>query len=277
MLENRKNKYLPLILIFLFAASVSVVVFYFRLTERREAKKVVGITTVKVQDKYQVKGIILPHHGIAGRLIAQSLSNLSQKRQYSIVVILAPNHFHPEKTIIATANTLEGIQVEEDHINRLTDNFPLITNSPPMLENEHAITLHLPYLKEYFPKAKIIPLIFSPSVAHRELDRLATFLVETLPPDTLYLLSLDFSHNSGPLEGLNKNEETLRVLRHFDYETLYKFGDEHLDSPKAAATFLLVMQKLNATKWETWHNTHSAILQDNPGLSGTSYLIGIFY
>lgn len=224
-----------------------------------------------------ISGIILPHHDLVKSLISQSLERLTRQQQYSYVVILGPNHFAPEKTPLATTTHLSEAKVAAEIVHRLREQFPLITDAQPLIEQEHSITLHLPYLKQYLPQAEIIPLMFSPTFTPEELERLAIFLRKNTPADTLYLASIDFSHESSVLEGLDKNAETLTVLQNFDYHTLYQFGDDNLDSPVAAAVFLHAMQGLGATAWETWHNTHAGIITDDPRTRGTSYLIGIFY
>lgn len=268
-----KSKLLLFLLISAYLSSVLIVHFYFKAKQQEE--NVAGASIVQTADKKPAKGIILPHHDVAGDLINESFSRLSREGKYSTVVIFAPNHFHPEKVPAATADQLTDSPIAADFVYELTADLPLFVNDPAMLESEHGVTIFLPFIKEYFKEAQIVPIIFSPKISPSELERLASFLVRHTTPETLYILSLDFSHNSNAREGIKKNEETLKVMKRFDYDTLYTFGDENLDSPKAAAAFLMVMERLKAVNFDLWHNTHSAVLLADLRLSGTSYAIGV--
>ena len=62
----------------------------------------------------------------------------------------------------------------------------------------------------------------------------------------------------------------------FDYQTLYRFTDDHLDAPAAVVLLLRAMQHLGTTHWETWDSSHGAILKENSTLQSTSYVVGVF-
>jgi AmmeMemoRadiSam system protein B len=236
--------------------------------------------------------VVLPHHALARELIDESYQRIQQEQTVSTVVILGPNHFHPEVGRVVTARSIENVIVADTIVEQLLAEFPEIIEDQPMIENEHAIMIQLPYIAQYFPNARIVPLIFSPSYDPDELDELALTLNNMLSSDTLIIASIDFSHESGIEEGLDKNDETIRVMQAFDYQTLYTFADDHLDAPVAMAVFLKLMEKrdektekqknrktkeqMRTVVWETWHTTHAGIILNDPRTRGTSYVIGVF-
>jgi poly-gamma-glutamate synthesis protein (capsule biosynthesis protein) len=135
----------------------------------------------------------------------------------------------------------------------------------------------LSYLKFYFPEAKFVPLIAPPYFERGEISQIATFLSKSLPEDTLFVASVDFSHNNMLLEAAAKNKETENTIRNFDFETLYQYKDDHLDSPASIGLLLSTMQRLGTTNWELWYDSHGGLIEDEFTLQGTSYLIGIFF
>lgn len=265
------------LIFFSFVLMFASALVYLSYAQRKVAEQNVAGVFTKSEETKPVKGIILPHHGVASDLISQSLSRVAETNQYSTIVIFSPNHYYPEEVAAATTDSLESADIATETVNQLTQEFSYIANNPKILNNEHGVTTFLPFLNEYFPQAKTIPVIFSPHITSKELNNLSFFFKQNLPDDTLYLLSLDFSHNSNLQQGLGKNGETIKTLAGFDYDTLYSYKDDHLDSPKAAGAFLLSMQRNRALHFEVLQNTHSAVLLNDPRLLGTSYVIGVFH
>ncbi len=225
----------------------------------------------------EVRGIILPHHAVASELINESLKNLSQEKEFSHIIIFGPNHLETEVATFKTAEQLEGINLAKDIILAITEEFPEIIIDDERVATEHSIQELLPYVTEYFPNAKVIPLIISAQYNLDDLESKAKFFTQLLPTGSLFIASVDFSHEFMQLEAMEKNDETISTISNFDYPSLLNYEDDHLDSPVAMAEFLLTMNSLGATDFEVWHNTHGALILDNPTLQGTSYVIGVFY
>ncbi len=265
---NKKSK--VSLIFFLVIIILSIIGYHYSLKAKG------NVAGTKTEDKI-VQGSILPHHNLAHSIISESYQKLSQSSQYSLVVIFSPNHFHPEAAPIITSQYVNDTPVNEDLVNQLINKFSFIESDKNLVENEHGIMLQVPYIKQYFPGAKIVPLIFSPVYNSQEIEDISNFLSQNLPPSTLYLASIDFSHESTVEEGLSKNDETIEALKNFDYKTIYNFKNDHMDGPTAAVAFLKSLQKVNSLKWETWHSTHGGLIENDPTIRGTSYVIGIFY
>jgi AmmeMemoRadiSam system protein B len=237
--------------------------------------KVAGVKTDYT--KQNIGGIILPHHGLAKELISESLDKVSNNNKYSYIVILSPNHFQPIGNTFTTSDKIFDYPLAAEFINKFGERFTNVDLNQDLLEKEHGITLHLPYLEKYYPHAKIVPLIFTNNSSENDILEKTVYLLEKLPDDTLFIASIDFSHETMLEEAMQKNSETIDVISNFNYSSLYGFEDDHLDSPVAMGMFLKIMEKLNATNWQIWHNCHSALIKNDPTLQGTSYVIGIFH
>ncbi len=133
------------------------------------------------------------------------------------------------------------------------------------------------YLKQAFTGSEFVPILTAPGYTPETLKRMAEAIIKIMPENTLYVASVDFSHNNLPEPAEKYDSQTINTIRNFDYLNLYKFDDNHLDSPAAMATVMMIMEKLGTTDWELWENSHGGILTGNRLLKGTSYITGIFF
>lgn len=217
------------------------------------------------EPQVNIKGVVLPHHDLAQELLHASFERLQKVIDPSTIVIYGTNHYYPESM---TFTTTEEVEKEYKIPNVLTDN--------QKIAKEHSIQTLIPYLDKYFPKSKVIPIIVSSTYNFDDLEKRTNYLVSSLPKDTLFIASVDFSHNKTLSEGLLKNNESIKAISNFDYKTILDFKDDHIDSPVAISSFLLTMEKLKTVTWETWYSNHASLLLNKPDLQGTSYVIGVF-
>lgn len=212
-----------------------------------------------------IKGIILPHHDLAKEIFHVSLSRLKEAQLPSTVVIYGTNHYFPESQTFTTTQivkskyNLDNVLVDDDRVKK-----------------EHSIQTVTPYLNEYFPNINIIPIIVSSRYEMNELDDMSKNLIKILPKDTLYVASVDFSHNSTVQVGLEKNKESIDAISKFEYQKVLDYHDDHVDSPVAISLFMKTMENSEARIWETWISSHGGIITNTPVLNGTSYVVGVF-
>ena len=186
------------------------------------------------------------------------------------------NNFVPEENSIVTAKVIDGSSFDNPLMEKFLHEYPDVLVSDEIADKEHSISLHLPYIKEYFPEAKVLPFIISPFAGRSDLDEKIVFLTSILPTDTLFIASVDFAHNVNVDLGIKNNEESAQSINSFDFQNILRFKDDHLDSPLSIYLLLKSMQNFNSTSWENWYSSHSAILEGDPAIQGTSYLIGVF-
>lgn len=212
-----------------------------------------------------IKGIILPHHDLAKEIFHISLARLKESQVPSTVVIYGTNHYFPESQTFTTTQivkskyNLDNVLVDDERV-----------------QKEHSIQTLTPYLNQYFPNTNIIPIIVSSRYEMNGLDDMSKNLIKILPSDTLYIASVDFSHNSTVESGLEKNKESIEAISKFEYQKVLDYHDDHVDSPVAISLFMKTMENLDARIWETWTSSHGGIITNTPVLNGTSYVVGVF-
>lgn len=265
------NKYIKITILLVFPLLIVLAGVFFSL--RKTSKKVAGIQTSP--EERSVRGLILPHHKLAEEFITKSFEKIKDEN-YSHVVIFGPNHYTPEVSPLVTADTIFNYEIRNNLLDSLLQEYPDILVSNELVENEHSITLHLPYIKNFFPEAEIIPFMISSVASKNDLYRKINYLVSLMPADTLYIASVDFSHNEMIDAAMKNNEESINAIKNFDFHTIYGFEDDHMDSPVSIVILLKSIQQLNSTTWEIWYSTHASSIKNDPTLQGTSYVIGAF-
>lgn len=145
------------------------------------------------------KGVILPHHLIAGLEINQFYKALSQTKSPKHFVIIGPNHYESGEENIYTGNinyqTVQDtvLKNNKDHVDSLS-NEDFVTKASNIFEQEHSIYSHTNYIKEYFPKSTITPIMLKWETPKEDLDKLKNSLKTLDTADTFYIASVDFSH-----------------------------------------------------------------------------------
>lgn len=264
-MRNRKLLIFLFALLFLFG-TVSIY--------KRRYTDIKGVST-KIEK--QVAGIILPHHDVAASLLDTSYKKLATQAKYSTIVIIGPNHFSPNSGFFTTTTTLfTDIKISKS-MNKLIQIVSDLHVSKDIIQKDHAIMIHLPYIKENFPDASIVPILVSPLTTLSETRKFSDSISSLFPKDTLYIASVDFSHDSTIEEGIRNNTETISAIQKFDLKTLLSFTDKHLDSPNGISLWLHVLRSKNITGWELWDSTHSGYFLSDPRTRGTSYVAGVFY
>jgi MEMO1 family protein len=224
----------------------------------------------------RIHGLILPHHDKAGSLIDSAASRVSQSGDYSTLVILAPNHFQPDSQLITTADTLANFPISQAIVSKLAATSDYVVLDNTAISKEHGLLVPLEYLSAKFGNTDIIPLMVSPNYTDDSLSQVAAMLHQHTPEDTLFVVSVDFSHNLLFEPAMENTKYTSQIISAFDQDKLLTFDDHYLDAPVAVVLMLEIMKLRQATLFETWEISHGAILLDNPLLQGTSYLTGVF-
>jgi len=215
----------------------------------------------------KIRGLILPHHELAKELLHSSFKRVKESFNPDVIVIFGANHYFPEgETFTTTEEIKNEFKLES------------VLGDDKRIQNEHSIQTLVPYLTEYFPDAKLIPVIVSENyLSLKNLNNFVTIFIKNFKVEkTLFIASVDFAHNVSLEEGLNKNKESINNISNFNYVEILKYKDDHMDSPASIATLLLIMQELGAHNWETWYSSHGALITNKLDLSGTSYVIGSF-
>ncbi len=153
--------------------------------------------------------IIIPHHDITSPNQNSFYRALSKLGNPSTVVIIAPDHYEKGSNLISlpcntSFDSPDGIfTIDEETRKGLTvscvRDFIDETSEPwPM---EHGIYIHTPFIRHYFPEAKLLPVLlksFSEAKDFEIYEKLGQVLNELLDEDALVIASVDFSHYQIP-------------------------------------------------------------------------------
>jgi AmmeMemoRadiSam system protein B len=253
---------------------IIVLAGFFVVRSYQHKSKVAGVNTMS--DGQKVRGLIISHHDLTREYIIRTLDKLSKNNDYSYIVVFGPNHFYPDETAFLTSTKVFDYQIDGKEVQLLIDNRNNIIQDESRVEKEHSFNIPASYLRDYYPDAKFIPLVIPQNFDSGDIADIALFLSRSLPENTLYVASVDFSHEKTVLEAEDKNRQSQAAIANFDFESIYLYQSDHVDSPASIGLLLNVMKNLGSTKWNLWFDTHGAFIEDNPLLQGTSYLFGVF-
>ena len=186
-------------------------------------------------------GLIVPHHLVTADYLDQTFKNFDR----------APRRIY-----------LLGVNHEEKGSGNIISS-----------EDDQSISVITPYLAKYFPETQVTPYIISSHLTDSELSDFSTSLERGYQDGDLIIASLDFSHYLTRGESELRDKETLAMIERFDIEKIRTLRSDHVDGGAALATFLMVMQKMKATRMNVlWHSDAKTVLKES-GKATTSYYI----
>lgn len=204
-------------------------------------------------------GAILPHHTITANTVARFYKGLSKKINPKVVFLLSPNHYetggHSVITgINLTFDTVYGNLETENNIIRdlVTKKYAYIDNKT--FQNEHGIYFHAPFIKKYFPNAKVVPILLEWQNSQDENDKIADFISNNSNEETFIIASVDFSHYQPKAVADFHDETSFYAIKNFHFDKLY---DLEVDSPSSLYTILKVMQNSKYLKAKRYFHTNS--------------------
>ena len=194
---------------------------------------------------------IAPHHLAAGHFIAGMYRTAAEKRTHTdTVVLLAPMHYDGEDTLVTSKkgwNTALGAAecdtgAAELFIERLG-----AKEDDGMMQRDHSASTHIPFIRRYFPEAKVVCLLVSPKEPPDISERLADALYELSErKDCFFAFSIDFSHYLDPDEADRHDAETLKAVLSGDTEKISRFTNANVDTPYCLSAFVQLSRHLGA-------------------------------
>jgi len=227
-----------------------------------------------------IKGGIIPHHLLASDMIADFYNYISDEN-IKTIIILGPNHNEKGDFVALSSEfawqTPPGIVEPDAEIINDLKNHNLMQINEEVLENEHSVASHIPFIKQFLPKAKVVPIILSAKMNQEKAKILSEKLAEYVKSGgAVVIASVDFSHYLQSDEAIIKDAETLEAMKNFNYEKIYSFGNGNLDSPSSIAILLMAMQSMGINNFKVLDNTNSGIMTKNYSSETTSYFSIVF-
>ncbi len=181
----------------------------------------------------RLSGITVPHHLVAGHLVALGFRAASGFR-YRRIVILSPDHFfEAQKPFATTARGFDdvfgAVAADGGAVGRLLGND--FVEESCLFARDHGVRAMLPFLHHYFPEARIVPVAISIKAGRAEWDRMEAALEKIVDADTLVVQSTDFSHYRPQHEAKAFDQQTLNVLASGSLDQLAALRQpDHADS-----------------------------------------------
>lgn len=228
---------------------------------------------------YHVYGGVIPHHLLPSFVIADFFKGISNQK-IGTVVLIGPDHYEKgDKNIVTSQYAWETefgiIEPDLKTIDWLVSSRSAGIDENTVL-NDHAIYGILPFIKYYIPDAKIVPVLVSGYSSKEEVEFFIENLAKFYDDDLIVVASVDFSHYLNSDEARKNDEETISVIKNFDYDTLLGFNNDFIDSPVSVASVMMMMEKLKKTNMTILQHLNASDITGNAYEETTSYF-SIYY
>ena len=232
----------------------------------KQAAKELAAENNDSEIKAPIVAAIAPHHDLAAEYTAELFSKLSNPK-IKTVIIVGPNHENG-----GTADAITGsidyrlltgsVGTDKEWVDWLTQE-KLAVSEPERFLNEHSIYGLVPFVKYYFPDAKIVPIILKSSLLQEQALLLGQSLANRIEASgatdsTIIIGSIDFSHYLSTEQANLKDLETKKAIISRDYNRLYSYNDDYLDSPMSATVVLEAATRLGSDNTEILANVNQA-------------------
>ncbi len=196
----------------------------------------------------------VPHHLLAGRLIAGFLETAASSRNQTdtvtdTVIVTATMHFtedNPLCTSLCDWDTPFG-RLECDTV--LTGAIMEETGAvcdDDMAMLDHGISALVPYIKYYFPDSEIA-FVLVDNMADRDTPERLAELYSSFDKECLFLFSADFSHYLPAHDTEKYDLETIEAVADMDYGKVAAMTDDNVDSPYVLSTFMHLAENYGAS------------------------------
>ena len=172
--------------------------------------------------------------------------------RYDTVILLGPNHKGEGADVSTTAcswKTEYGtVECDEDAVSEIMACKSLDARiNDDMLQNDHAVSSLVPYIKYYLPEVKVAAVLLTRRVTLEQSQDIA-LLLDSIAKNKKCLVvgSVDFSHGLSAEEAKLRDENTRQAILNNDLERIKRMPNENLDSPETLCAILYYMQERRA-------------------------------
>jgi AmmeMemoRadiSam system protein B len=228
----------------------------------------------------EVCGITVPHHLLAVDLIARAF-RLAACGNYLRVIVLFPDHFRQAARPFAT--TTQSFQTPCGPIATDTPAVVKLLSGQPRIEvsnlfkSDHGIHAVLPFVANFFPRAKLIPIAIAITSQIEHWDALVQSLKPLVTARTLIVQSTDFSHYLVRRRARECDQEALNAIATLEPEAILPLRQPaHLDSKGAQYIHMQLQRQVNRSVPEIIENKNSYDYLPWEGTPTTSYIVQIY-
>ncbi len=226
--------------------------------------------------KQKIFAVTVPHHDLVAADRSKYLAEIAKIESPKTIILVSPNHFDTGKSDILTTEKIwdlgeKKINPADDIISKLPSE--LVGNDENAFLGEHGIKNILPDIANYFPNAKIVPIIIKQDTAKGKVALLADNLVRNCKEDCLLITSVDDSHYQPASLSELHDSLTIRALNNVDDDLIWR---AEVDSNQSLALLIAWSKAHDANKFSIYKNTNSGIIAGDRDVEATSYIFGDF-
>jgi len=194
-----------------------------------------------------VVGMVIPHHLVAGQIIADTL-RAAEKSDPKLIVLITPDHFALGRKQISYSlsdwRTPFGLVSGADSsVAGVMRSLKYISNDEKVFEIEHAVAGTVSFIKKIYPDARILPITIKQGTDGGKIKYLANELNKLAPKQTLFIASVDSSHYQTE-NGANFHDEMTRnILENATTNNLTKI---EVDSPESLRLLFEILKLRDA-------------------------------
>ena len=220
------------------------------------------------------RAVIVPHagyiySGFTANFAYRFLKHTNAKR----IIVIGPSHHHYFKGISGsyyeTYETPCGeLEIDSAYLFALAKKFN-IGFEPKAHEKEHSTEVQFPFIQHYFPKTKVIELIYGEIEAEKLANMISALLQN---PENVLIISSDLSHFHEIKEAKRLDENCLRGVKSLDLKQLKGCKACGLTGIQA---MILTAKHLKLSSKLLDYRTSADVNQDRSSVVG--YMSTIFY
>lgn len=215
--------------------------------------------------------IIVPHHNVVADKRIELLAKIHQQRpKIDTVFLFSPDHFsaNQQQIIYSTRNwqlSSGNLLFANDHLKFLQAN--AIENSQALVL-DHGIYNILPNIKQFWPEAKVVPVLLGQGLAFEKLNFLVDYLRQCCKQNTLIIASVDFSHYLPRALANIHDLESYFALINLD---IREDSPPEVDSPQALYLVNQLAQHWRQ-QWQFFHHSNSSYVFSSRDAESTSHI-----
>lgn len=146
--------------------------------------------------------VIAPHAGYvySGAMAARAFKQL-EGSEATRVILIGPSHRAsfsegalPRKGVTAFKTPLGDVEIDQPTVDSLRA-LPVFGGPSSAHDGEHCLEVELPFLQTVLPNARIVPILIGHNASPAGISQIAKALVGFLGPETVVVVSTDFTHH----------------------------------------------------------------------------------
>jgi len=229
-------------------------------------------------EKTSAVAAIVSHHLLAKDAIAQLYNEISPQGIQTIFLVSPDHygHFYASGTLAYTSkaawDTPYGrIETNKENINSLLES-GLVENATSSLGLEHGIYTEIPFIKKFFPDAKLVPLVLDSNSNYKDFAKLGEMLKGLGNQNSIFIVSSDFSHETTAAKNFVNDSKSIDELKNISNANLKNITNDCQQCLVALQSYL----NNENYKFNLTSNQNSFDISGEDPESVTSYVFGYF-